>query len=266
VLTAVAAIILTFYSFDAFLEAFNYAMTLILLSLTEQPLYLVLLLKNMGFPKRWPGLWRKVVNGAAFAFLVTRVVVMCLLVRLIAFNLNATNQSVQETSLSGWWVSKYNLNQNSVTIVMIVIVVGILGSNLAVFFALHHMKGSINNKRKQKQQSQGMGDKDFETKEYIADADADADADPQVKIDLENQKNTTTSILENASKRASVTFRIMSSTRRMKNTTTSILGNASRRASVTFRKMSSTRRISDYDILDREGSSRMLMPQQRKKQ
>merc|ERR1712174_17934 len=75
-----------------------------------------------------------------FAFLVTRVGSICLLVRLIIFNFDPTNHSVQETSLSKWWVSEYNMNEYAVTTVIILIVVGILTSNVTVFFALNHMK------------------------------------------------------------------------------------------------------------------------------
>lgn len=85
--------------------ALEYGLTLILLAMTEQPLYIILLLRLLGFRERRPHIWPQSCRAASAIFLASRLIIVILLINLMVqySTPGSIGWQIRDESFSDWW-------------------------------------------------------------------------------------------------------------------------------------------------------------------
>jgi hypothetical protein len=123
--------------------ALKYGLVLLLLALTEQSLYVVLLCRNVGVRENYPVWWNRICHGANATFVASRLVVVTLMTMLLVQTGNSSDVTwqVSRVSFSKWidhdnsWVA----NPTVVSTTASLLLLGILLSNLFAWKAMIHM-------------------------------------------------------------------------------------------------------------------------------
>ena len=144
-MTSLTVIYLNFVVIQSFqFLAVKFGMVLILLAVTEQPLYIVLLLRIVrSTEKMTAAVWSRLCYLASAAFLASRVVVVVLLIVLLTEQSKSTDIAWDflERSFVDWhtssssWVS----NPTKFNITLLLLLLGILLSNVFAVKAMFHM-------------------------------------------------------------------------------------------------------------------------------
>ncbi|CAB9516869.1 DBH-like monooxygenase protein 2 homolog [Seminavis robusta] len=124
------------------LLAFKFGMALIILAMSEQPLYIVLLLRLTGFRETHRSIWPRLCHIACFLFVASRVVVVILVVNLLVQQSGSSDiaWAYQEVSFSEWAPSSpFFTDPRAVNAVLIILLVAILFSNFFAVAAMLHM-------------------------------------------------------------------------------------------------------------------------------
>ena len=141
-MTSAMVIFLNYMLYSTFTRlAMIYGLILILLAVTEQPLYVILILRLMGYRERYQKVWPTLCHTAATIFLASRVLVVTLLLITIVRNSSQGDigWSVREESFVEWWNRGETLSPSLVTVVVSFLAVGILYSNYHAWAALNYM-------------------------------------------------------------------------------------------------------------------------------
>ena len=121
----------------------KYGLILQLLAYTEQPLYITMLLRNVGFKKRFPLHFDRVCKIAIAVFVMSRVAVVALFLAVLQQNFtgDATAWRLREESFADWWNYQGSpVSPIMVNLVMSFFLVGILCANVSAVRALLHMR------------------------------------------------------------------------------------------------------------------------------
>lgn len=136
---------LSLYAFESRMYsdlAFKYGLILQVLAYTEQPLYVSMFLRNVGFQERKPASFVLVCKWAIRIFLASRLVVLGLFLVVLQQNVRegSTAWRLREESFSDWWnYPNTAVNAVMVNVVMVLFLVGIMFANWSAVAALRHM-------------------------------------------------------------------------------------------------------------------------------
>ncbi|CAB9501910.1 DBH-like monooxygenase protein 2 [Seminavis robusta] len=138
--TMMYLIVVAFVNFS--LLALKFGMALIILAMSEQPLYIVLLLRLTGFRETHRSIWPRLCHIACFFFVASRVVVVILVVNLLVQQSGSSDiaWAYQEVSFSEWAPSSpFFTDPRAVNAVLTILLVAILFSNFFAVAAMLHM-------------------------------------------------------------------------------------------------------------------------------
>ncbi|CAB9516868.1 Tyramine beta-hydroxylase [Seminavis robusta] len=131
------------------LLAFKFGMALIILAMSEQPLYIILLLRLTGFREAYTRIWPRLCHIACFIFLASRVIVVTLIVILLTQQAGSAEQAgsadiawkLLDTSFPDWYMpsNPFFSNHKVVNAMLIVLLVTILFANYFAVAAMLHM-------------------------------------------------------------------------------------------------------------------------------
>lgn len=121
---------------------YKYGLVLQMLAYTEQPMYTVLLLRNLGYRKKHPRRFKILCRASAFVFLCSRIVIVGLLSALVVQNsdVTATGWRLRNESFADWWNFGDTLvTPTLVNSTMVTLAAGILLANFFALKAMLHM-------------------------------------------------------------------------------------------------------------------------------
>ncbi|CAB9517528.1 Tyramine beta-hydroxylase [Seminavis robusta] len=122
--------------------AYKFGSTLLLLAFTEQPLYIVLLLRNIGYRERNPKGFSRMCKLSTAVFIASRIVVIGLLIALVIQQSDESSSAwrVRNESFSEWWNrSDSAVSPAFVNGITLTLTCGILCANVFAAKALLHM-------------------------------------------------------------------------------------------------------------------------------
>ena len=121
--------------------ALQYGLVLLLLAVTEQSVYVVLLFRNLGYREKHPTAWSWICKISTFIYVLSRVVVIALMVMLLVRNSSrtATTWRVSNHSFSEWIDDSGIIGPGFVSATVSILLCGLIGSSAVTWKALVHM-------------------------------------------------------------------------------------------------------------------------------